>query len=48
MPLAHPELMARPGSMVISYSRNNLDFDAVVADPSLYRPRFLRVPLPIP
>lgn len=46
MPLAHPELLRRKGSIVASYSRNNLDYDKVVADPSLYRPRFLRLPLP--
>ena len=45
-PLAHPDLLARPGSVVVSYSRNNTDVGKVVADPTLYRPRFLRVPLP--
>ncbi|MGB0099660.1 MAG: DUF4185 domain-containing protein, partial [Nocardioides sp.] len=46
MPLAHPEIFTEKGSMVASYSRNNTDFDKVLDDPALYRPRFLRVPLP--
>jgi len=46
LPLAHPDLLREPGSMLVSYSRNRTDFGAVVADPLLYRPRFLRVPLP--
>lgn len=45
MPLAHPDLLPRPGSVVVSYSQNNSDFDTVVEDPRLYRPRFLRVRL---
>ncbi len=45
-PLAHPGLLPEPGSVVVSYSRNNVDLGAVLADPRLYRPRFLRVPLP--
>lgn len=46
MPLAHPELLPRDGTMVVSYSRNTTDFGKVVEDPLLYRPRFLRVTLP--
>lgn len=46
LPLAHPDLLPRKGSMVVSYSENRTDADAVIADPLLYRPRFLRVPLP--
>lgn len=46
MPLAHPGLMPKKGTMVASYSRNDSDTDKVLDDPSLYRPQFLRVPLP--
>ena len=46
MPLAHPEIFPAEDSIVVSYSRNNTDFDRVLADPSLYRPHFLRLPLP--
>ncbi|MDN4172143.1 hypothetical protein QWY28_04240 [Nocardioides sp. SOB77] len=46
MPLAHPDLIPRPGSVVVSYSRNRTDVGQVLDDPLLYRPRFLRVPLP--
>lgn len=46
MPLAHPRIFPEPGTMVASYSRNNVDFAEVEADPTLYRPTFLRVPLP--
>lgn len=46
MPLAHPRILAERGTMVASYSRNNTDFDKIRADPKLYRPTFLRVPLP--
>lgn len=46
MPLAHPTLLPKKHTMVVSYSRNRTDFDEVKQDPSLYRPRFLRVPLP--
>lgn len=46
MPLAHPALLPEPGSVVVSYSRNNTDLGVVLDDPQLYRPRFLRVPLP--
>jgi len=45
MPLAHPDLFPEPGTMVVSVSRNTTDGD-VQADPSLYRPEFLRIDLP--
>lgn len=47
MPLAHPDLLPRPGTVVISWSRNNPDLAAVCDDPSLYRPHFARVRLPV-
>ena len=46
MPLAHPDLLAEEDSVVVSYSRNVADFRRLEKDPYLYRPRFLRVPLP--
>ena len=46
MPLAHPGLLARPGKILVSYSRNVADLDKLAKDPTLYRPRFLEVPLP--
>ncbi|MBO9523016.1 MAG: DUF4185 domain-containing protein [Nocardioidaceae bacterium] len=46
MPLAHPELLPARDAVVVSYSRNVTDFQRLLKDPSLYRPRFLRVPLP--
>lgn len=46
MPLAHPDLLAEPGTVVVSYSRNVADLRRLLKDPFLYRPRFLRVPLP--
>lgn len=46
MPLAHPDLLPRPGTVVVSYSQNDTDPADVLADPTLYRPRFLRVRLP--
>lgn len=45
LPLAHPELLPQPGTVVVSYSQNNTDFQAVEDDPRIYRPRFLRVSL---
>jgi hypothetical protein len=45
LPLAHPELLPKPGTVVVSYSQNNTDFQAVEDDPRIYRPRFLRVSL---
>ncbi len=46
MPLAHPDLLPEPGTVVISYSRNDTDTGQVAENPFLYRPTFLRVPLP--
>lgn len=46
MPLAHPDLLPRAGTVVVSYSENRTDAAEVFADPRLYRPRFLRVRLP--
>jgi len=46
MPLAHPDLLPRPGTVVVSYSRNRTDVDQIIENPRLYRPRFLRVRLP--
>lgn len=46
MPLAHPELLPRPGTIVISWSRNNQDLATVCGDPRLYRPHFARLRLP--
>lgn len=46
MPLAHPDLLPADGSVIVSYSQNRTDVSEVVKNPFLYRPRFLRVPLP--
>lgn len=46
LPLAHPELLPVPGTVVVSYSVNNTDPAVVRDDPRRYRPRFLRVELP--
>ncbi|MEI7058250.1 hypothetical protein WBG06_20655 [Nocardioides sp. CCNWLW239] len=46
MPLAHPEILEQPGSVVVSYSRNSTDVGAVLRNPLLYRPKFIRVDLP--
>lgn len=46
LPLAHPDLLPEPGTVVVSYSENNTDFAVVRDDPRRYRPRFLRIPLP--
>jgi hypothetical protein len=46
MPLAHPDLLVEPGSVVVSFSRNTADLQRLQEHPHLYRPRFLRVPLP--
>ncbi|MGH1564436.1 DUF4185 domain-containing protein [Mumia sp. DW29H23] len=46
MPLAHPQLLRKDGSVIVSYSRNNTDVQKIEQDPLLYRPEFLRVPLP--
>ena len=46
MPLAHPDLLPDPASVLVSYSRNNTDLQKVEKDPFLYRPQFVRVTLP--
>ena len=46
MPLAHPDLLPRPGHVVVSYSRNVTNIARIGDDPDLYRPRFLEIPLP--
>ena len=46
MPLAHPDLLPEDGTVVVSYSRNVADLQRLQKDPYLYRPEFLRVPLP--
>lgn len=46
LPLAHPELLPRPGTVVVSWSVNAMDPLHLEDDPRLYRPKFLRVPLP--
>ncbi|WP_313406006.1 DUF4185 domain-containing protein [Aeromicrobium sp.] len=46
MPLAHPELLPEPGTMVVSVSRNTTETGRIQDDPSLYRPEFLRIDLP--
>jgi hypothetical protein len=46
MPLAHPDLLPEDGSVVVSYSRNTADLRRLQRHPHLYRPKFLRVPLP--
>ncbi|RNL61221.1 DUF4185 domain-containing protein [Nocardioides marmoriginsengisoli] len=47
MPLAHPDLLPDPDSLVVSYSRNTADLSRLLKDPDLYRPHFLQVPLPV-
>ncbi len=37
--------LSRPGELLISYAVNSTDFGQIFADASLYRPRFVRVPL---
>ena len=46
MPLAHPDILERPDSVIVSYSRNSTDLGAVLRNPLLYRPKFIRVDLP--
>lgn len=41
---AHPEL-SRPGELLVSYCVNSSDFWHMLSDASIYRPRFVRVPL---
>lgn len=37
--------LSRPGELLVSYAVNSSDFGQLFADASLYRPRFVRVPL---
>ncbi len=46
MALAHPDVLPKANSMVVSYSRNHLDPQRILDDPIRYRPRFLRVWFP--
>ncbi len=46
MPLAHPDLIPDPATVLVSYSRNNTDVKKIESNPFLYRPQFLRVTLP--
>ncbi|QCC78246.1 DUF4185 domain-containing protein [Nocardioides daphniae] len=46
MPLAHPDLLPRKGTVVVSWSVNAMDLEVVEQNPRLYRPRFRRVTLP--
>lgn len=46
MPLAHPDLLPEPGTVVISWSNNRSDVDEIIENPYEYRPRFKRVELP--
>ncbi len=48
MPLAHPEIQPVKGTVVVSYSNNRSRAEEVRQDPRIYRPTFLRVPLPTP
>ena len=41
---AHPEL-SREGELLVSYCVNSSDFWHMLSDASIYRPRFIRVPL---
>ncbi len=45
MPVAHPELHARKGHVLVSYSRNVSDPAELRKNPYLYRPVFLEIPL---
>jgi hypothetical protein len=39
----HPDLSTAPDELIISYIANSTDFETMVSDARLYRPRFLRV-----
>ena len=45
MPVAHPDLHAHPGHVLVSYSRNVSDPAELRKNPYLYRPVFLEIPL---
>lgn len=44
--VAHPDLFAQAGSVVVSYSRGSSDWEKLAAQPLRYRPRFARIDLP--
>lgn len=46
MALAHPDVLPEADSMVVSYSRNDVQFQHIIDHPRQYRPRFLRVWFP--
>lgn len=46
MPLAHPQLLPKDGTVVVSWSTNAADPDLLKEDPRLYRPTFTRIDLP--
>lgn len=37
--------ISRPGELLVSYVINAVDFDMLIANADLYRPRFIRIPL---
>lgn len=39
----HPAILTAPDGLIISYIANSTDFDAMVSDAGLYRPRFIKV-----
>ena len=43
---AHSALSERPDQLIVTYIANSVDFNTVVDDTRLYRPRFLRVTFP--
>jgi len=45
MPLAHPDLLPKDGTMVVSVSRNSDSLALIDQDPTRYRPYFLRIRL---
>lgn len=46
MPLAHPEVPSRPGTMLVSVCRNSTDPELLARSPELYRPFFVEVAIP--
>ncbi len=44
-PLAHPEILTTPGSLLVSVSRNTTDIDRLVRQPRLGRVLFAEIPL---
>jgi hypothetical protein len=40
---AHRALSERPDQLIVTYVANAVDFNTVVQDTRLYRPRFLRI-----